>query len=270
MGYFLRAIRKVAKRIPGASELHLQYAAWRVRRRRQRRWEQARLCVVSFPKSGRTWLNVMFAKVISDSRQAKFCLDIPGVLFTHDNSDKPDRPVWVDARAYANKKVVFLSRDPRDIMASYYSHRTRRDEIYTGSISDFIRDSRYGLVRVITFMNAWWAQRHIPRDFLLLRYEDLKIDPRGELNHFLEFAGMSGRVRVVEDAVAFASFEGMLEMERKGALSDPRLRPANAEDPESYKVRKAVVGGYRRVFSQQDIAFLDEMVARDLEKNFGY
>ncbi|MEK7269393.1 MAG: sulfotransferase domain-containing protein, partial [Planctomycetota bacterium] len=237
-----RVARDLVKRIPGIPDVHCRYAAWAVRRRRERRWREAEACVVSFPKSGRTWLNVMLGKVVSELRGTEFTLDIPDVLFTHDNSDKLAQPFAVDARNYARKKVVFLARDPRDILASYYVHRTRRDRLYAGTLSEFIRDPSYGVARVVELMNGWWAQRRIPRAFLLVRYEDLHLDARAQLGRLVEFLEMDVLPRFVEEAVTFASFDRMKEMERSGMFEDPRIRPGDSLDPESYKVRRGEVG----------------------------
>ena len=44
----------------------------------------------------------------------------------------------------------------------------------------------------------------------------------------------------------------------------------NAEDPNSFKVRRAKVGGYVEDFSPEEVAELDELVAKHLSPFFGF
>jgi hypothetical protein len=138
-----RTARTLVRRLPGVVSLHERWTAARVRHRRQRQWGRAHTCVVSFPKSGRTWLHVMLAR-LAHGAHAPFVLDVPGVLFTHDDADKPSLPLRTDFGRYADRKVVLLVRDPRDVLVSYFAHRTRRDRTYDGTLSASRRSSPPG------------------------------------------------------------------------------------------------------------------------------
>ena len=48
-----------------------------------------------------------------------------------------------------------------------------------------------------------------------------------------------------------------------------RVKPGDKDNPQSFKVRKAKVGGYRDYFTDEQCARLDEMVAQ-LDPMFGY
>jgi hypothetical protein len=57
----------------------------------------------------------------------------------------------------------------------------------------------------------------------------------------------------------------MQERERSGVYSvsyGERLTPANADDEESYKVRRGKVSGYRDYLSDADIAYCSELLER--------
>jgi sulfotransferase family protein len=264
-----RGARALLGRLPGAASLHVRWTAARVRRRRERQWERAHTCVVSFPKSGRTWLHVMLAR-LAHGAQRPFVLDVPGVLFTHDDADKPALPLRTDFDRYAGRKVVLLVRDPRDVLVSYFAHRTRRDHTYEGTLAAFVREPGYGAERIATFMAGWWRHRTVPRGFLLVRYEDLHADPRKELERLARFLGLPHGDAELEEAVAFAAFDRMVEMERAGAFADKRLRAADAGDPESYKVRRGEVGGWATELTAVDAAWVSTVMARTLPAELGY
>jgi hypothetical protein len=261
--------RALLRRLPGAVSLHARWTASRVRRRRRLQWERAQTCVVSFPKSGRTWLHVMLAR-LAHGAQAPFVLDVPGVLFTHDDADKPAQPLRTDFERYAERKVVLLVRDPRDVLVSYFAHRTRRDRTYVGPLSAFVREPGYGAARIADFLAAWWAHRAVPRGFLLVRYEDLHADPRKELERLARFVGLPHGDAELEEAATFAAFDRMVEMERAGVFADRRLRAADARDRESYKVRRGEVGGWVTALTPEDAAWVSAVMARTLPAELGY
>lgn len=264
-----RGGRALLRRLPGAVSLHARWTAARVRRRRQRQWEGAHTCVISFPKSGRTWLHVMLAR-LARGAQVPFVLDIPGVLFTHDDADKPALPLRADFDRYAERRVVLLVRDPRDVLVSYFAHRTRRDRTYEGTLAAFVREPGYGAERIVAFLAAWWRHRAVPRGFLLVRYEDLHAEPRKELERIARFLGLPHGAAELEEAAAFGAFDRMAEMERAGAFADTRLRPGGAGDPESYKVRRGEVGGWIAALAPEDAAWVTAVMARTLPAELGY
>src|SRR6266513_1927861 len=91
--------------------------------------------VVSYPKSGRTWLRVLIGKALCLHRglDTDGLLDTPGLTAAagvsrtelhHDGSEIRDdldyRSLPQDKRVYRGKKVVLLARDPRDLLVSSY------------------------------------------------------------------------------------------------------------------------------------------------------
>ena len=113
--------------------------------------------------------------------------------------------------------------------------------------------------------------RHHP-DLLLVRYEDLREDTPRELGRVLAFMGTPGEPEQVKEAVEFASIENMREQERRGTFSGHgrRMRPGDPDDPNSFKVRKASVGGYRGEFDDATLAEIDARVEASLDPVYGY
>lgn len=103
-----------------------------------------------------------------------------------------------------------------------------------------------------------------------MRYEDLHRDSHAELARVLEFLGVRGvSDESLRHAVAFAGFDHLHSLERSGALDSRRLRPADHDDPESFKTRVGKVGGYREHLSTEDLRFVSAQL-RELPELFGY
>jgi hypothetical protein len=246
----------------------------------QRKFRKADIVVVSFPKSGRTWLRVLLGKLLSERYGKQFTIELeeladentPCIYMTHDEADKPNKPLSKNKRKYWNKKVLFLVRDPRDVVISYYFQQTKRTKSpVTMDIPSFIRDPRYGIDRIVSLMNIWAENRHVPQDFLLVKYEDLRRDPVRELRNIMEFMGIKGvEEKLLREAVSFASFENMRQMERNNALQNGRLKTKDPNDPEAYKVRRGKVGGYVDYLSEDDLEYLNSRIRDNLVKEYGY
>lgn len=103
---------------------------------------------------------------------------IPYIRFTHDDLPQHKRPNELEEskRAYKRYKVVFLIRDPRDVIVSLYFQKTKRVHQYTGSLSEFLYREQGSFNSLLHFYNIWAKNRNVPEDFLLLRYEEIHAD----------------------------------------------------------------------------------------------
>jgi hypothetical protein len=64
----------------------------------------------------------------------------------------------------------------------------------------------------------------------------------------------------------------MRKLEASAAFGrdDRRIVPGEASNPESFKVRRGKVGGYRDYLSPEQAAALDQLVSGRLSPAFGY
>jgi hypothetical protein len=282
----LRTVRRLVPETVGR-EYSIRYRLLRTSlssttRRAER---HADVFVISYPKCGRTWLNMLMSRalaarygVLDPDYLASDLLggNVPGaphIRFSHDDNPhwKTPRGLARSERRYADKKVVLLVRDPRDAVVSMYFERSRRERAYSGTLPQFLHESKGSLDTILSYYNIWAAERERPRGFCLVRYEDLKADTAGELSRILRFAGVEGFTDAhVEDAVAFASFENMRAMETAGAAGTGRLRPGNPNDAESFKTRKGKVGGHVDYLSPEETAWVDRKVRETLDPYYGY
>ena len=96
----------------------------------------------------------------------------------------------------------------------------------------------------------------------LLRYEDLRAEPHRELRKLLDFMQVEATDEHVDAAVEYSSYENMKKMEQKKTfwLSGGRMVPKDRANPNTYKVRRAKVGGYRDYFDDEQVAAIDALV----------
>lgn len=257
--------------------------------------------IISVPKSGRTWLAMMVGKVLIDHygirngnpaeiRRLGNQKGVPKVQAAHD-----DNAMWklphefvTDKSRFKGKKVIFLVRDPRDVIVSAYHHKkTRvkpkkmyffftkpgheREVPFTGDIDQFVHSEIGGIDSIIRFLNIWADQRNVPDDFMLTRYEDIKKDPAGELRRCINFIGLTDVPdELIKQAVEFCSFENMRKMEATGAIDSPRLRPGDKNNPESFKTRKGKAGGYLNELTPEQIKFIEDKMRDGLTPFYGY
>ncbi len=217
------------------------------------------LVVVSFPKSGRTWLRVMLDR-----------LGVP-LAYTHDESGYQKRlhlqQLPVDKSGYEGYKVILLIRDPRDVAVSGYLMASRRTKLFHSSLSDFLRDERYGLEKILHFNRTWYDNRHHFADFLLVRYERMKEDTQAVLERVLAFAGQRVEASTVAEVIEFCHFENMQRLEREGHFKADYgvLLTAHGKDPEGLKTRRGKVGGFINYLSSADLHYCEWLMA-----NTGY
>jgi hypothetical protein len=255
--------------------------------------------MVSFPKCGRTWLRVMLGRAlyrhagIDDLRPdgtrllypegIKDLKGLPRISFTHDG--RPTRgtveEIETDKSRYAGKAVVLLIRDLRDVAVSYYFHETRRTKRFYpkweiakfhGEISEFLHSEVGGIEHFLRFYNIWADNKDVPERVLLMKYEQMRREPKAQLQALLDFLGVEGVAEeTVDDAVDFSSFDKMKEMEKEGTFKHPHyMKPGDSADEESFKVRRGKVGGFEDYLSAADIEWLTEKMQGELAPFYGY
>jgi hypothetical protein len=74
----------------------------------------------------------------------------------------------------------------------------------------------------------------------------------------------------IQEAVDFGSFDNLRKLETSGFFRQGGLTLRDPNDPNSFKVRRGKVGGYRDYFSPEQVAELDELVRSRMSPTFGY
>jgi hypothetical protein len=133
-------------------------------------------------------------------------------------------------------------------------------------------DPDAGLTKIIDYLNLWASEAEKIKDLLIVRYEDMRSNTGEILEKIVTFLGTPGDQDQIQEAVRFASIENMRNMETKRTfwMSGSRMVAKDKSNPNSYKVRKAKVGGYRDYFDDKQIQALNQLVADRLDSIFGY
>lgn len=252
--------------------------------------------VVSYGKSGRTWLCVLLSRyfqlryelpadqLLQYDSLHRLNRAVPRVMFTHDNY-LGDYTGTQDSKAdYAASRVVLLARHPADTAVSQYfqwKHRMRDRKKYINNypdpkddvpLIDFVLGESAGIPKIIRFMNLWAAEFDRLKAIRVVRYETLRRETAQTLGHVLGFMNEKPTDAELAQCVEFASVENMRKMEKDTFFKGvgERMTPGDASNPDSYKVRRAKVGGYRDYFTEEEVARIDALVAGTLSNAYGY
>lgn len=225
--------------------------------------------LVSYPRSGNTWVRFLLANVIAheteqpidfhsvhslipdysmrEHREYIRALPPPRVMKSHSPFDR------------RFQRVIYLVRDGRDVMVSYYDYETKHRR-FSGSFKDFLLSPRlpYGLWA--DHVQSWCDARE-GRDLLFVRYEDLLQDTQPELDRMARFAGLSCAPDIVDRAVRLSAFDQMQKLE------ETRGRPYGDT---SYRfVRRGTAGQWHSKFDEGSKAVFKSQ-ANSLLLELGY
>jgi hypothetical protein len=252
----------------------------------------ADMFVISIPKSGRTWIRTFFCAYFCKLRGHEFTLQperyadpsIPRIVYSHDRfehrtkGDRWDRlrgKYLIPRKELRRATVVLLARDPRDTFVSLYLQITRRDpgtreQFAASSISQLLRDRRFGIGAIVETMNDWLREFSRWRDFLLVRYESLRAGPAEQFRILLARLGeTTPDMSIFQAALDFSEFENMRKLEAAGAFDSKILQARDVADPESFKVRRGKIGGYKDYLAAEDRQYAAGILSR-LDARFGY
>ena len=218
-------------------------------RRRLLYWNK--VIVISFPKSGRTWLRVILNNLAISPR------------FSHEGSGKSwERDKLVAAiEARRGEKIVFLHRNPLDTLVSWYFHAVNVKKTFRGSISEFVRHPNFGIEYIIFFNKSWMEAADSFSGFLEVTYEDMRARPEQSIRRMVDFMGVPlVRGSSIRNALEQSSFERMKELERTGKLAQqfPGRFSGPGAGKESSKVREGKIGGFREHLSDADLEYCVE------------
>jgi hypothetical protein len=234
------------------------------------------LYIVSFPKSGITWLNFIMANVhlkmsdrdqqvtffnindfIPDIMQSRclknHILPFPGHRVIKSHSEM--NPLYV--------KIVYLVRDPRDVMVSYYWFLKNLGS-WEEDLSHLIRSQTYGIEAWCRHVQGWVEKTPVTSYIILIRYEDMKSDPFKVMTRIYNLLGHRVPEEVLNHAIELSSFDNMKKLDADFFGQDLRF-PVGFEF-----VRKGKAGNYRTELSKEDLKFINEKASRWLSLfNYG-
>jgi hypothetical protein len=252
--------------------------------RKGRRYAEADAFLVSIPKSGRTWLRFLIRHYLCARAGIPFSIDpagdepdsVPRLACSHDLWEHLTAPRLVDRvlgkyllppRPRRSQKVILAIRDLRDVLVSLHIQLTKRGfrsgAAFEGDIGEMIRDPRFGADRTVDIINYWLDEWRDSERCLLWSYEESRKDPRSSLIDVLQFLDC-GPIdeELLEISLDFADFDNMKAMEADNRFDRKLLQPGDPSDPESFKVRRGVVGGFVDYMSDADARLIETASGR--------
>jgi len=212
--------------------------------------------LVSYPRSGNTWTRLLVGNYITGGHCTRETVpEIVPDIHWGDRSvcDGLARPRFIKSHVpYVPEypRVVYISRDGRDVAVSYYHYYMRLERIdEDASFSSFLEEFNRGRV----MFGSWskhvdsWLDSGL-KDLLVVRYEDIKADPKNELLRIVRFAGLPADEGLADLAVEKSTFEAWQSSEqRAGGTSRTRMH-----------ARSGAAGQYADYFSPEELVrFMD-------------
>ena len=211
--------------------------------------------LVSFPKSGNTWTRFLLANLKYPEQPATFA-NVHRLIPDPDRTSKRDfesmsRPRIIKSHECFDPRyprVIYIVRDPRDVVVSqYHYHRKLRKLGDDSPIDLFV--TRFLAGKTCPHgswgenVTTWLGTRENDPRFLLLRYEDMVADTCHELTKVANFLGLSVSPQQIATAVERSSVSRMRKLEQ--AETDQCSLTQGSRTDLSF-VRSASAGGWHK------------------------
>lgn len=236
--------------------------------------------VVSYARSGNLWTRFLVANLVHPDTEVRLSNIERLVPDTSNQSNRAlkrtPRPRFIKTHNYFDhryKKIIYVVRDPRDVMLSYYHFQRKYRQI----------DDDYPLERYVdNFINGtlgsegwgtwhenvstWIMTRYKDPNFLLLRYEDMIEDTLRELTRITSFLAVDSSPSRLNEVIALSSADRLRQLEKQDAQVWIGTKNRRQDIP---MIRVATSGGWRTDLPQECAAKI-EAAWGDLMSTVGY
>jgi hypothetical protein len=235
--------------------------------------------LVSFPRSGNTWTRFLVCNLINPDDPVNFAQLESRIPEIYDVTDRNlrafPRPRIIKSHECFDpryKKIVYIVRDPRDVLISYYEFQLKRrvipDEL---SLEEFVPRFMESEIEPKTgswrdHVVSWTATRGGQKNFLLLRYEDMLADTQKESTKIASFLGLDSSPERIARAVALSSADRMRKLEKEQSRQWKETKKTRQDKP---FVRKAASGGWKTILSEKSVVQI-ESAWGDVMRSAGY
>ena len=191
--------------------------------------------LVSYPKSGNTWMRFVLGNIVSSDR-----IDFNNVnrvipdIYTTSKQDldncsgrriiKSHEP-WL--KSYS--KVIYVVRDPRDVVVSYYYWKKKYNTDFTSNMTEFINEFLEGTCSIFgCWIDHYYSWKNSPQNekgnMMIVKYEDLKQEGVNEIKRVCDFLNLTTDVVVIEDSLENSRFTEMQKLEAKQSDTSDYLK----------------------------------------------
>ena len=212
--------------------------------------------LVSYPKSGNTWLRFLLGNYISGN-QCDFSnahLIMPDIHYNPEQCAKIPRPRIIKSHyPYVSEynNVIYLVRDGRDVAVSYYFDSIKFGRItQETTFSEFLRLFNRGWVDDFGLwgdhVKSWLD--HKENNIILVRYEDMKRDTVKELSRIIEFVSIPVSKEKLLSAIEASKFSRMKKLEKEQEDQFEQFLNSNRSVP---FIRNGNVGDFKKYFTPE-------------------
>jgi hypothetical protein len=252
----------------------------------QLRWRSAGAdaFLASYPKSGRTWFRFILSNYFDRAEKLGANINLHTMFSVLPNyalddgrgmgafrfeRKRPGLPLVLVSHfpyrrfLFGAKPIIFMVRDPRDLMVSAYFHATRHKHRFEGDITQFLADPEQGVADLVRYLNSWTKglQRH---PHLILSYEDLQADTEEQTAQALRFLRCKIDTVALREAIHASRFEAMRDMEKAEGIPDHEY---DRGDDESLRMRKGKAGTFGEYLTPEHCSFIESTLSRQLSQD---
>jgi hypothetical protein len=235
--------------------------------------------LVSFPRSGNTWTRFLVCNLIYPDDPVTFAELESRIPEIYDVTDRTlrafPRPRIIKSHESFDpryKKILYVVRDPRDVLLSYYEFQLKRRVITEDcSLENFVPrfieselEPKTGSWR--DHVVSWTATRGGQKNFLFLRYEDMLANPQDAAKKIASFLGLDSNPERISRAVALSSADRMRDLEKQQSAQWKETKNTRQDKP---FVRTAISGGWKSALPEHCVAEI-ESAWGDVMRSVGY
>jgi len=183
--------------------------------------------IVSYPKSGNTWVRFIVANMIHRDKTVLFSNIedlVPDVYINKESSYRElATPRFFKSHEYFDprmKNVIYIVRDPRDVMVSLFFYLKKIKSIKKSYdldlfVSNMLRgdyDSKFGSWG--DNVGSWYGSKNKSRRILFIKYESLLKKPEYEYARIAKFIGKKFSQLELQEIISKTSFTNMSNLEK--------------------------------------------------------
>lgn len=238
--------------------------------------------ITSYPKSGNTWTRFLTANLLWADDSTDFInieQRVPDI-YKHGDTEllSFDQPRYLKSHEYFDPrypKVVYIVRDPRSILVSYYNYEMRWATRFGPETSYY----DFAKVFVSGELNAFgsWQQnvlswlgvyRNNPERLCYIRYEDLLSNGQETLTRVSSFLGLDRSEAQIAHALKMSSFNRMKALEKASDQDDKHWEsaPKNKSIP---FMRSGKSSEWKQVLNEKTLTLIEDSCGALIEE-LGY
>lgn len=217
--------------------------------------------IVSYPKSGNTWMRFIIGNLLYEDFNFSNMEDlIPDIyVVPNERLRKYPRPRILKSHEYYHpkyKKVIYIVRDPRSVAVSYYFH-LKKFKVLNNNVSfhnfldNFLDGQLDNYGNWEENVKSWILMKsYDKKDFLLIKYEDLISNIEMEVIKVINFLNMNVNRKDIQRAIEKSNFVSMKENEKMFSDKTKVLKNTNKDIP---FVRSGKIDEWKNYFSYNDL-----------------